>query len=104
MKLCDCAQKYFVGFSPSTILITLDLIEDGRLMMDDDRHLMITTAHPDFAQMSLKVQDLEFNFSICLYSVEIHVIKRDHHPSVQTTEISNHISMDYVIETIPFYM
>ena len=37
------------------------------------------------------VQDLEFNFFICLYSIEIHVIKRNHQPS----EISNNISMDY---------
>ena len=27
------------------------------------------------------MQDLEFNFFICLYSIEIHVIKRDHQPS-----------------------
>ena len=38
---------------------------------------------------------IEFNFLICLYAIEINVIKRDHQPSVQTTEISNHISMDY---------
>ena len=44
-----------------------------------------------------KMQDFQqFNFLICLYSIEIHVIKRDHQPSVQTIEISNHISMDYL--------
>ena len=36
-------------------------------------------------------------FDLLIYSIEIHVIKTDHQPSVQTTEISHHISIDSVI-------
>ena len=41
------------------------------------------------------MQDLEFNFSICLYSTEIHLIKRDHQPSVQQSHFHRLCHIDY---------
>ena len=55
----------------------------------EEKHYIQCIVNEKIKSARLKIQLFDL--------LEIYVIKRDHKPSVQTTEISNHISMDYVI-------